>query len=266
MQIILGIFSFILGSCIGSFLNVVNMRLVKEQSLGGRSHCFGCHKTLQFLDLVPIFSFIFLQGRCRYCKNPISSRYFISEIFMGFLFLFGVSIFPISNLSEIVNLLKYFVVISGLFVVFVIDFEHFLIYDIVLYITGGLILFLNLVLDIFSGNLFTFNSIVLNSLVAGFFAWLPFYSLWFFSKGRWMGYGDVKLAFLLGVILGYPNIFVGLFLAFILGGLVSIVLLLFFDKKMHSRIPFGTFLSIGTVIAMLYGEKLLKMYLFYLGF
>lgn len=265
-QLFFIISSFILGSAIGSFLNVVILRLPLEKSLEGRSYCFHCKRHLSYLDLFPILSFIFLGGKCRYCKAKISARYFVIELITAILFALVTFIASPTNLIDLLVVIKYFIVISSLIVVFVIDWEHFLIFDSVILTSSIFILIVNSVLDIINGNIFNLHGYLISGLIAGLLAFLPFFGIWFFSKGRWMGFGDVKLVILLGLMLGFPNIFVGLMVSVLLGGVVSICLLVFTKKTLTTQIPFGTFLSIGTFISLVYGTKLLNWYLSFLGF
>ena len=128
-------------------------------------------------------------------------------------------------------------------------------------------MFLNLFLDILGHiNILNLHSNFIGGSVAASCASLPFFGIWYFSSGKWMGFGDVKLALLLGVFLGFPNIFVGLMLAILSGGFLSIFLLTLTNKTLKSRLPFGTFLSFGSILALFYGDKLLTWYLSILGF
>jgi leader peptidase (prepilin peptidase)/N-methyltransferase len=267
MNIFFSLTSFIFGSLIGSFLNVVILRLPDGQSLGGRSHCPNCHRILGILDLFPIFSYLLLRARCRSCKLKISPRYLIIELLTGILFCLAYFYLTPQNPAEILLLVKFWIAIATLICVFVIDFEHFIILDNIIFPAGIVVLILNLVMDLFLGNqIFNLYSMFLSGIVAAFFAALPFFGIWYFSKGQWMGFGDVKLALFLGVALGMPGVFVGLMLAVLLGGVFSTALLLFTKSNLKTKLPFGTFLSIGAVIALFYGQNLYVWYLSILGF
>jgi leader peptidase (prepilin peptidase) / N-methyltransferase len=267
MEYLLVILTFCFGAVIGSFLNVVILRLPKEQTLTGRSHCPVCGHTLGLFDLVPIFSFLFLRGRCHYCKTKISWRYFILETLTGLLFVLAYLKTQPLNLPEVLILLKFLIVIATLVVVFVVDLEHFLILDSVVFPVSLIILLMNLSIDYFSKTpILSMHSNLVSGLLGAAFLWLLFFLVWYFSKGQWLGFGDVKLAVLLGLILGWPLIFVGFMLAVISGGIISTCLLIFSGKTLKTQIPFGTFLAFGTILAMFYGEKLLSWYLAILGF
>ena len=258
---------FIFGTLIGSFLNVVILRLPKEESLGGRSYCPHCRHILSFWDLFPILSFVFFRGRCRYCQTRISPRYFIIEFFTGLLFAASLWLVWPTNLIGVILLIKYCLFAAVLLAVFVIDWEHFLILDQIVFPSLAAIIVLNFCLDLLAHGL---PNILGGNLISGFLAAvalaLPFFSIWYFSKGQWMGFGDVKLALLLGAALGLGKTLVGFLLAAILGGLVSSLLLIFSNKTMKSKLPFGTFLSAGSLIALFYGDILLRWYLRLLGF
>lgn len=259
--------SFIFGALIGSFLNVVILRLPRGESLGGRSHCLYCGHTLKFWDLFPVLSFIFLRGRCRYCQKRISPRYFIIEFLTGLLFAASFWLVWPSNIIGILVLIKYCLFASVLLVVFVIDWEHFLILDQIIFPSLAVITILNLFLDLSARQL---SNVAGGNLISGLLAAaalaLPFFCFWYFSKGQWMGFGDVKLALLLGAALGLGKTLIGFLLAVMLGGLVSLLLLLFSDKTMKSKLPFGTFLSVGALFALFYGDILFGWYLRLLGF
>jgi leader peptidase (prepilin peptidase)/N-methyltransferase len=267
LQIISAILAFCFGAIIGSFLNVVILRLPEGQSLNGRSHCPKCGHVLGFLDLFPLLSFIFLRGRCRFCKTKISPRYFILEAAAGFLFAAAYFYLQPASFIQALLLLKFWVILAALLVIFVVDLEHFLILDSVIFPVSGAILILNIVLDFCSKiSVFSLHSNFLSGLLAAAGLWLLFFLVWFFSKGLWLGFGDVKLAVLLGLTLGWPLILAGFMLAVFLGGAVSVFLLAFGGKNLKSQVPFGTFLALGTVLALFYGDKLISWYLAILGF
>lgn len=253
---------FVSGILTGSFLNVIIWRWPRGEKISGRSACPHCHKILSAWELVPLFSYVLLQGKCRNCKNGISPRYFIIEAITGFLFALVYSRFLPMSLADYFILSRLLIVVCVLAATFVIDLEHHLILDKLVLPASAIILVVNLCLDIFiNKNLsFTINSIVAAIITAG-----AFYIVWFVSQGRWIGFGDVKLGLFLGLALGIPKIFVALFLAFILGGLVGAGLLASRKKTLKSQVPFGTFLTLGSFISILYGGSLLNWYLRLIG-
>jgi len=267
MQSFLIIFTFCFGAIIGSFLNVVILRLPNNKTLTGRSHCPACGKTLTVLELFPVFSFLIQRGRCRGCHIKISSRYWIVEIFTGLLFAAAFYYLNPAGAAQIVMLIKYWLVLAVLVAVFVIDLEHFLILDGIIFPACAAVLVLNIILDLtFHVKILSFQSHFISGIFAAAVLWLLFFSVWGLSSGRWLGFGDVKLAVLLGLALGWPLILVGFMIAVLIGGVASVYLLLFSNKTLKTQIPFGTFLALGTVFALFYGDKLLNWYLALLGF
>ncbi len=258
---------FYFGCIMGSFLNVVALRLPREEGLNGRSHCAHCRHVLSWPDLFPLFSYLFLRGKCRYCKQPVSSRYFLFEIIVGFLFLLVyLQVLP-HNAVGFLILAKEWVLVSALLVVFVIDLKHYLIFDSVLLAAGLPVLFLNVALDYLTRQAWwSLSSLSVGGLFAGGLFAGFFYLLWWFSKGRWIGFGDVKLMLLLGVALGWPNTAAAWLLAYFLGTAYALPLLVLGKKHLSSRLPFGCFLSPAALIAMLYGPALIRWYLAILGF
>ena len=241
------IFIFILGLIIGSFLNVVICRLeTKESIFFARSNCPKCRAILRWYDLIPILSFLIQKGKCRYCKKKISWQYFIIEVTTACLFLLIYYFFVLSSSEQILNLIFYLIIICFLLIIFAYDLRHYIIPDKIVFpaIIIGLIYRLNSISEI--GNY------ILSAFIPAVF----FLSLIIISKGKWMGLGDVKLAFLMGLILGWPGILIALLIAFFSGAIIGICLILFGEKGFKSQIPFGPFLSGATILVMLFGSKL----------
>lgn len=251
---LIGIFVFIFGLCIGSFLNVVIYRTETDKSfLKGRSFCPNCNHTLNWQDLFPLFSFLFLGGKCRYCKAKISWQYPAVELITGIIFLLISLQTTNYKLLTIINLLFLLYITSVLIVIFVYDLKHYLIPDNVL-LPAIIISIIYRIFEVgFSMGLINYFYAVLAG--TGFF-----FMLWLLSGGRWMGFGDVKLAILLGLLLGMPNILVGLFLAFFSGAIIGVGLLSFKKKNIKSEVPFGPFLIFGTFMALFYGQKIVNWY------
>ncbi len=266
MTALLLILSFIFGSVIGSFLNVVILRLPRGQSLGGRSGCPRCGRGLLPWELVPLLSFLFLRGKCSSCGKKISPRYFFIEFVTGLLFVLICLYAPPVNIFSSLLLLKLWLAAAVLVVVFVIDLEHYLILDRVIFPGSVLMLLINVFLTAASGrHLLSLAGFFVSGLAGAMSVTVPFFLLWYFSRGTWLGFGDVKLAVFLGLVLGWPQSLVGLMLAVFLGGTVSLLLLCFSGKNLKSQVPFGTFLSLGALLAVFYGPQLLRWYLAILG-
>ena len=313
---------FFFGLCVGSFLNAVIYRLevgesivlkLKRQGKGtksllkglspfgrlARSHCPHCKATLKWHDLVPVLSFIFLRGKCRYCGEKISWQYPIVEIATGIIFLLISNFeFRISNqilITEFLNghwslvigyflqLIYWLYIASALIVIFVYDFKHYLIPDKVLF-PAIVVSIMYHVLSIMYGQNYTLY-IILHTLYSYLGSALGasafFLALVLATRGRGMGLGDVKLAFLMGLVLGWPNILVALFLAFLLGSIVGLGLVLISgisisggptsaggrtsqnwnpNYSLKSQIPFGPFLIAGTFIALFWGSQIVGWY------
>ena len=272
---ILPVFIFLLGRCIGSFLNVVILRLETSQSLSGRSHCPHCKHILGWKDLFPVFSYLFLRGKCAYCSQKISWQYPITEISTALIFLLILNFeFGISNSMEvfnIINLAFLFYITSSLIVILVYDLKHYIIPDKILFpaifIAFVYRLFENSVIYSLNSN-FKFqisnfahlgNYFLAIIIASGFFL-----AIFLVSKGQWMGFGDVKLAILLGLILGFPEILLALTLAFFFGAIIGVSMMLLKKGGLKSKIPFAPFLISGTFVALLWGNQIISWYMNFL--
>lgn len=258
------IFVFIFGLIVGSFLNCVIWRIGKKQSfLKGRSYCPNCKHTLRWYDLVPVLSFLSLNGKCRYCKKPISFQYPLVEMVIGLLFVFIYNYFQVNLLETGIGFgfyqaVFYSVIVSVFSIIFVYDFKHYLIPDEFI-IFGSSVAALWLGFNYFQG-IINWQDILIylcSAVLASFF----FFCLWFLTKGKGMGFGDVKLAFFLGLLLGFPNVVVGIFISFLLGAIIGLILVVAKKRKIKSAVPFGPFLVIGSIIAIFYGAELVNWYL-----
>lgn len=248
MHLIFYIFVFLFGLIAGSFLNCVVYRLEKKQSfLKGRSYCPKCKHKLSWQELFPVLSFIILKGKCKHCKKKISWQYPAVEIATGIIFLL------IFNSFGLVQSFYFSLISCLLIVIFLFDLKHYIIPDKVVFPAIGIVLLYQLA--------FNFKFLTSNSLWAGIGSLMFFLFIFLVSSGRWMGFGDVKLSFLMGLFLGWPNISVALFLAFFLGAIIGVALIIFKDKSFKSEIPFGPFLITGTFIALLFGTQLIEWYL-----
>lgn len=243
---------FVLGLCLGSFLNVVIYRLKSQEPiLFSRSHCPKCQHVLTWFDLIPLLSFVLPKGKCRYCGQRISWQYPLVELSTGLAF-----VLVFNSQASFFDLIYYWLMSCFLIVIFVYDLKHYLIPDKIIYLAIIMALLFSIYFSLSSGY-----SLLLNRLLAAFLAGSFFWGLVIVSQGRWMGLGDVKLVFLMGLVLGWPSILLALFLAFFWGALIGITLILAHKKKMKSEIPFGPFLSSATVLTMFYGQKIIDWYL-----
>ncbi|MFZ2192808.1 MAG: prepilin peptidase [Candidatus Moraniibacteriota bacterium] len=255
---------FILGLIIGSFLNVVVYRINLAETLMGRSYCPKCKKQIRWYDNIPVISFILLRFKCRDCKTKISWIYPIVELGTGIVFaLLSLKFFVLTDTETWFITFYYLTVVSALIVILVYDFLYMEIPSIILWITVILAVFCNLLIDLewstFDGNIF--NSLTFSGLIGSFVAFIFFFLLSFFSKEKWMGMGDVYLVILLGLILGWPEILLGLFLAFAIGAIYGIILIIIKQKKMSSQVPFAPFLVLGTIVTIFYYNSIANWYL-----
>ena len=262
---LLSFFVFIFGLICGSFLNSVVWRLYTGKSfLVGRSICPKCGHKLAWYDLIPVFSFILLKGKCRYCHQKISWQYPLVEIATGlvFLLIFNNQLSMINNqLLLIINLIYYFIIASFLIILFVYDLKHFILPDRIIYPAIILVLLYYLFRVLYLGHWNLFIPPLLSALGAAAF----FLLLYLVSQGKWIGFGDVKLGFLLGLILSWPQILTALFLAYVIGGIIGVGLILARKKQMKSEVPFGPFLITGAFIAQFFGVPILNFYFHLLG-
>lgn len=299
---------FIFGLCVGSFLNAVIWRLETGESVifvgtkslqkslqkglspylrMARSYCPHCLKILKWYDLAPVLSFFILRGKCRYCKKPISRQYPIIEIMTGILFLLiAIKIsnfkflilnqFQILKFKFIIDIVYWLYIASVLIIIFVYDLRHYLIPDKILFpaIAVSIMYHVLSIMQAENDASYIIHNILYNYAGSGVIASGFFLALVLFSRGKWMGMGDVKLALLMGLILGWPHISAALFFAFMFGAIVGLVLIgsgslaSFLEVKLplrrryslKSQIPFGPFLIIGTFIALLWGSSIIKWY------
>ncbi|MCK9393557.1 MAG: prepilin peptidase [Candidatus Paceibacterota bacterium] len=257
------IFVFVLGLFIGSFLNCVSCRVfLEEDFVIKNSYCPNCKHRLSALELIPVFSFLLLGGRCSHCKNKISWQYPLVEIATGLVFVaiywsLGFNLLGTFTSYQVWSLIYYWTIFSFLIIAFIYDARHYIIPDRITFF--GTIISLGWIAFSFYSNILSMENI-LPIIYSGVFASLFFFCLWFFSRGKAMGFGDVKLVFLLGLILGFPNIIVALFFAFTLGAFIGILLIAKGEKKMKSQVPFGPYLIAGTLFALIYGSDIVNWY------
>ncbi len=261
MTFIITIIFFVLGLIIGSFLNVVIIRFNSGRSFGGRSGCMTCQKKLCWYELIPLFSFLGLRGRCLACKAKISIQYPIVELISGLvfagLFLKFQDIFYGDTIGFTISFAYYAAMFSILLVIAVYDFKHKIIPD-VFSLFFGVITFIGLFF--FLDSMFYIHMPSIWEFLSGILLALPFALLWLVSKGTWMGLGDAKLALGLGWLVGLSEILSGAVVAFWGGAIVGLILIVFSKKHgMKSEIPFAPFLVLGVLIAFLFELHLFPM-------
>jgi len=241
------VFFFFLGTIIGSFLNVCIYRLPRGESIvSPRSHCPHCQKIIRWFDNIPLFSFIFLRQRCRYCKGKISWRYFLVELITGIILAFLWAKFHYSWFFP-----AFFVFSAALVVISFVDLEFLLIPDIITYP--------GIALGLLVGSFYSsFLNSVLGCLIGGSFFFLLAHVGQFIFKREALGGGDIKLMAMIGAFLGVINGFVTIFLASLVGTVVGLTLIILKLKSRKDVIPFGPFLSLGALMTLFGGEAILR--------
>lgn len=243
---------FILGSAIGSFLNVVVDRATRGESIMGRSYCEFCRAELSTIDLVPIISFVALGARCRYCKKKLSWQYPLVETLTAVLFTFSFWVAMTGSSFDLVTLFYWFLLISVSVVVAVVDFKFQLIPTSFVYGASLVSLFYNyLVLP---------SPLFIDHLLAAFGASAFFLLIVLITRGRGMGQGDIVLAFMIGMVLGIESTIASLFLAFLTGAVVSVFLIILGRKKFGNTVPFAPFLIFGFIFCLFWGQAFLAWY------
>lgn len=266
METILAILFFCLGASIGSFLSVVIYRLHSKQKgiFLGHSFCPNCKKRLTASEMIPLFSYIINKGKCRHCHLPVSSHYLLLEIASGLVFLVLYFRFPfiffnaesaVINWPGALSLLLNIIYSSLLMGIFFFDLKYQKIPDLMLFpfmaiaLIGGLILgkpdFISMIIAIVIAIVIFGGQILL-------------------SKGKWLGEGDLYLTVGMGLMLGYQKFLLAVAVSYLIGALISIVLLIKKEAKMKSHIPFAPFLVLGTFFALFFGEEFISWYLNYL--
>lgn len=249
------LFIFATGAAVGSFLNVVIDRTPSGRRLAGRSIADCCQRQLQWPDLIPILSFLFSLGRCRYCQKPISFYYPVVETLTALTtWLIVVAARDQTWASTLYQLINFYFLI----VFFFIDLKYGLV--------PVSLFFLNLTFTSLFQILFyltakTGLTYLINTTTAATFFSLFFLTLIWLTRGRGMGLGDVLLVFLFSLFVGFPNSLVMIFLSFVIGGLFSLLALATGAKKLGQTLPFGPFLSLGSTIAFFSGQPLINLYL-----
>lgn len=262
MSVPLAIIFTVLGLVIGSFLNVVIDRRPAGRSLfRPRSYCDSCGRTLAIRDLVPVFSYLWRRGRCRSCGARISLRVPLVEVLSGLLFFLAFWRFGLTPQFGVT------VFWSGVFLVIMfIDFERQLILNEVT-LPAAVVAIVILGLDSalpaagILGNLGMMWEPSILSGVAGGATGLFFFLVVLIIAPRGMGMGDVKLAGLIGLAVGFPLVSVALLVGILAGGAVAVVLLLLRLKGRKDAVPYGTFLAIGPIVTLLWGREIFDWYL-----
>lgn len=239
---------FILGLFVGSFLNVVIFRFPELKGIMvGRSKCPKCKKTIAAQDLIPILGYIILWGKCRYCRKPISLQYPIVEFATGLLFFLLAGAFGLSF-----SLVLCLLIASVSILIFIYDTKYLEIPE----VFAWLLLLFAIVAAFFQPD-FNISNFLFGGLIGGGILGI----LVGISDERLMGSGDIKIGLAFGFLLGMQKSLLFLFLSFVIGALVGLVLIILNRKKMKSEIAFAPFLITAAFISILWGDYLVNLYL-----
>jgi len=253
--------AFLFGLAYGSFLNVVILRFDDWMAIVNKpSHCPKCKNNLKWYDLVPVFSFIFLGGKCRYCTKPISWQYPLIEVTVACLV--AASYFWLFIANDLVlyqsafGLVALVVAIGAMMTIFMHDLKEMMVPDVMsnLLIIAAVIYALIVHQD------------TLGTIYSALVGFLPIMLLVYPSRGKWMGEGDVKIAGALAILVGWPSAVVFILLSFLLGGAFGTMVLLAKKGGLKTALPFGPFLIIAAIIALFWGEALTIWYLGSIGY
>ena len=243
---------FIFGLCIGSFLNVCIYRLPSSMSIvnPSRSICPQCKSAISFYDNIPVFSYLWLKGRCRHCQAAISLRYPLVELMTGIIavdvfFMFGPTIAGTI----------YFIFISSLLVITFIDIDHKIIPDVISLPGIPIGLAASFVLPAM-----TFKTALLGILAGGGSLWIVAWTYSLITRKEGMGGGDIKLLAMIGAFIGWKGVVFTIFAASVAGTVLGMIVMLVKGKDLKYAIPFGPFLSIGAMSYLFFGEKVLSWY------
>ncbi|MDA1334888.1 MAG: prepilin peptidase [bacterium] len=256
---------FLFGIAIGSFLNVLVLRVNTGVSVRGRSRCFSCLKKLGWHDLVPLFSYVVIRGKCRYCGSGISAQYPLVELAGGIIFVLVALVFPsiVSEQFVLMDVVQYILAVSFfslLLAITVYDIRHKIIPD-QFSATLFVIAVVTELVYLWSIGSFAPSEWIGDVLAAiGIFSF--FGGIWLISKGEWMGFGDAKLSISLGLFLGFPAIFLAFLIAIWSGAIYGIIMIFARGYKFKTEVPFAPFLATGSLAAFLLMWSPLSMILY----
>lgn len=257
------IFLFAVGAVFGSFAGAVAWRLHHGRDfIRERSECEHCHHVLSAMDLIPIVGWLSLKGKCRYCRKPVSWQYPLMELCLGGLFVLSYTVWPLGfeSWQAIASFSLWLVFLVLLAVLVISDLKWMLLPDKIVFpliFLGMVDAGLRVSLQTGAGLVVYASHVTLGIISLAGIYWL----LYTFSKGKWVGYGDVKLSIFIGVVLGWQKTLLVFMLANTIGFLVVAPALALKLLTRKSRVPFGPFLIAGFVIAGLFGDAIIKWYL-----
>lgn len=236
---------FYLGACFGSFINVISYRMPRKKSfIKGRSYCESCGQMIYWFDLLPLVSYLLLKGRCRHCHQKISFLHPLIELISGELLLLCFN----QNSVSLHTLVLFFILLD-LLVIAIIDLKTMVIYR-------STLLFLLIMVCIYR----MLTGFVLSDLILGMVivsGIMVLINLFVVSFGN----GDIELMIVVGILLGWKNNILAFVISILIGGIISVYLLLTNKSTLKSYIPFGPFLVVGIFIALFYGQSLINNYI-----
>jgi prepilin signal peptidase PulO-like enzyme (type II secretory pathway) len=267
-MILVPVFLGFIGLAFGSFVGALVWRLHEGKDfVSDRSECEHCHHKLGVLDLIPLASWLALKGKCRYCGAKIGVSAPLLELAMAVLFVgsYYMFPFPLETWPAWTSFGLWLVYLVGLMALLVYDLRWMILPNVIIFPLMGVAVVESILRQIFLTGMSPLDWA--NSAIFGIVALAGLYwVLYTFSKGKWVGYGDVKLGLFMGIALGFQRSLLALFLANIIGFLVVLPGILTGKLKRTTRIPFGPFLIAAFVIAFLFGDKLINSYVsFILG-
>ena len=269
MAVFLGVIIFIFGAIIGSFLNVVALRYKTGRTVGGRSFCFSCGKTLGALELIPVASFLVQRGKCRACKSGLSWQYPLVELITGIVFLV-VYLKTLSTSATIGSMIFFWFVFSILIVISVYDARHKIVPDFAAFVFG----LASLLWLLLSHSILYFGTAQgVFDLLSGIILFLPFYVIWKISDGVWMGLGDGKLALGIGWMLGLTHGVSAVILGFWSAAAAALLLICLqtvagaSGRKLSGKteVPFAPFLVFGALLSFIFEPDIFFINTFLFG-
>jgi len=278
----IGIFLFLLGLIVGSFINALQYRIQIGQKNTGRSYCPKCKHTLAWYDLIPVISWVMLSGKCRYCQKKISAQYPVIELITALTFIslslasglspkineaiFGFQVIDSALFIKYIILLILLLIIASLFILLALhDAKTSYILSYYAYAGGLLSLAYHLVGYAGEWQIASLYHYLLPYILSGAIPALFFLSLYLISKGKWMGSGDSEVALFIGIFLGSTLTLSALYFAFIVGAVYGLIAIVLKKSKMKSALPFGPFLIAGCFFAFIFGNYVVNYYLRFMG-
>lgn len=259
-EFIILFFLFLVGTVFGSFIDVMSSRTASGKSfLMSRSQCQKCLKEIWPIDLIPLVSYLLLGGKCRFCKHKIPFRLFFIELLTGLLFMSAYLLTSLPPLTFVLLLL----ILSLFIAIFLSDMRFGVIPDQFLAALG----FFSLFYVLLQGDtLMQGLTLIAMHVLAGFVAFGLFFAVFYLTRGRGMGFGDVKFSFLIGFLLSFKLMIVAFYIAFLTGAVISLILIVLGKKKIRGdTIPFGPFLVLGVTCTLLFEMQVIGIVRLFFG-